>query len=147
MLFRSGIKKETASKEASRHFAEFGLSGYEKAWPHQLSGGMRKRAAFLRTTLTGASIMLLDEPFAALDALTRIQMQNWLLERLRCLGSSIVLVTHDVEEALYVCDRVIVLSINPAKIVGEVLCDSEKSPEFRYSDRMTHLKQEVSALL
>jgi len=143
----SGVKKAAAYDTARRHFEEFGLSGYEKAWPHQLSGGMKKRAAFLRTALTGANVMLLDEPFAALDALTRIQMQQWLLDQLEKLGSSIVLVTHDVEEALYVCSRVVVLSAHPASIAGEVNSGAQKTPAFRFSDTMNHLKQEVASFL
>ena len=132
----SKVRKAQAMKTASRYFEEFGLAGYEKAWPHQLSGGMRKRAAFLRTALTGADVMLLDEPFAALDAMTRAQMQDWLLQRMERLGSALILVTHDVEEALYVCDRVLVLSAPPAQIVGEIQCRCKKNHAFRFSEEM-----------
>lgn len=142
-----GVKKSEALEKAREHFEEFGLSGYENAWPHQLSGGMRKRAAFLRTALTGAQVMLLDEPFASLDAITRVQMQEWLLQRLNHLGCALVLVTHDVEEALYVCDRVVVLSSAPARIIGEVASIAEKNKVFRFSRQMGDLKEKVAALL
>ncbi|MHB1315132.1 MAG: ABC transporter ATP-binding protein [Christensenellales bacterium] len=143
----SRVKKAQALDTAREYFEDFGLAGYEKAWPHQLSGGMRKRAAFLRTALTGADVMLLDEPFASLDAMTRTQMQDWLLQRMERLGSALVLVTHDVEEALYVCDRVVVLSPAPARIIGEVACSFEKNKAFRFSQQMGDLKKKVAALL
>ena len=143
----SRMKKAEACKTAQEYFEEFGLAGYENAWPHQLSGGMRKRAAFLRTALTGADVILLDEPFAALDAMTRAQMQDWLLGRMGHLGSALVLVTHDVEEAFYLCDRVIVLSPAPAQIIGEVPCDFPKDKTFRYSPQMVELKKKVAELL
>ena len=138
------MTKEQASKTAQEYFEEFGLAGYEKAWPHQLSGGMRKRAAFLRTVLTGADVLLLDEPFAALDAMTRSQMQDWLLGRMAHLGSALVLVTHDVEEAFYLCERVVVLSAAPARILGEVCCDFCKDKTFRFSPHLAELKKKVA---
>ena len=91
-------------------FARFGLSGFEAALPAELSGGMRQRVAFLRTLIAGKPVLLLDEPFASLDAITRAEMQEWLAAALGAEPRTVVLVTHDVEEALFLCDRVAVLS-------------------------------------
>lgn len=111
-----GTPREEARRRASELFAVAGLQGFEQSRPAVLSGGMRQRVAFLRTMLTVGSVMLLDEPFGALDALTRSEMQEWLLEMLERLRSSVVLVTHDVEEALLLSDRVYVLSRRPGRI-------------------------------
>ena len=91
-------------------FERFGLAGFERSRPAELSGGMRQRIAFLRTLLAGKPVLLLDEPFASLDAITRAEMQEWLAEALAAESRTVVLVTHDVEEALYLSDRVAVLS-------------------------------------
>ena len=117
------------AKEAERHARDlldrFGLAGVEGAWPSELSGGMRQRVAVLRTFLTPAPVLLLDEPFGALDALTRRQMQTWLQEVLGAVAAegrarTAVLVTHDVEEALVLADRVVVLSDRPGRVVADV---------------------------
>ena len=98
----------------------FGLAGYEDAWPSELSGGMRQRLALLRTFLTDAELLLLDEPFGALDAITRRTMHAWLQEVLADDPRTVIFVTHDVEEALVLSDRVVVLSHRPGRIVCEV---------------------------
>ena len=98
----------------------FGLTGFEDYYPAQLSGGMRQRAALLRTYLFSSDIMLLDEPFASLDAITRRNMHIWLLDVLRELHPTILFITHDVEEALFLCDRVYVLSECPSEVRLEV---------------------------
>ncbi|GIK65434.1 MAG: ABC transporter ATP-binding protein [Chloroflexota bacterium] len=98
----------------------FGLDGFADAFPAQLSGGMRQRAAFLRTVLAGQDILLLDEPFGALDALTRRELQDWLLNIWQHFNYTILFVTHDVEEAIYLADRVLVLSQRPGKITQEL---------------------------
>lgn len=143
----AGLPRKQAYQEAASYFERFGLAGYEKAWPHQLSGGMKKRAAFLRTALTGAQVMLLDEPFAALDYLTRASIHDWLLKKLEELGAAAVLVTHDIEEAVYLCERVVVLSKPPAHIVGEIWVTQNKDENFKYSEEMARLKREIAALL
>ena len=95
--------------------------------PNELSGGMRQRVAFLRTLLAGKPVLLLDEPFAALDAITRGEMQEWLAGALLAEPRTVVLVTHDVEEALYLCDRVTVLSARPARVVAELRPEKPRS--------------------
>lgn len=115
-----GMRRAEAEGRARDLFGEFGLRGFESARPHELSGGMRQRVALARTVLTGAELVLLDEPFGALDALTRARMQDWLLEAWPRLGKSGLLVTHDVEEALLLADTVYVLSARPGRIVEQV---------------------------
>ena len=88
----------------------FGLSGYEHAYPDELSGGMKQRVALLRTLLTGGQLMLLDEPFGALDAMTKREMHRWLLELWENLGKTVLFITHDIEEALLLSDRIILLT-------------------------------------
>ena len=94
----------------------FGLNGFENQYPSALSGGMRQRAAFLRTMLLGQEMVLLDEPFGALDALTRVQMQEWLLTLWDSMNSTIILITHDMDEAILVSDRVYVLTSRPGRV-------------------------------
>jgi ABC-type nitrate/sulfonate/bicarbonate transport system ATPase subunit len=100
--------------------SRFGLDGFEKRYPSQLSGGMRQRAAFLRTVLCRRDVMLLDEPFGALDALTRQSMQEWLLSLWDELRPTILFVTHDIDEALFLSDRVYVMSPRPGHMVLEL---------------------------
>ena len=119
-LRNQGLGREPARVAAGDLFERFGLGGFEAARPSELSGGMRQRVAFLRTLVAGKPVLALDEPFAALDAITRGQMQEWLAAALRSDPRTVVLVTHDVEEALYLCDRVAVLSARPARIVTEL---------------------------
>jgi NitT/TauT family transport system ATP-binding protein len=119
-LRNRGSSRARARAAAATLFERFGLAGFEAAHPHELSGGMRQRVAFLRTLLAGKALLLLDEPFAGLDAITRGEMQEWLAEALSAEARTTVLVTHDVEEALYLCDRVCVLSARPGRIVEEL---------------------------
>ncbi len=121
-------------ERALREFPAFGLSGYEDAFPGQLSGGMRQRAAFLRTVLCDADILLLDEPFAALDVITRNDMQDWLLRLRRSLKQTILFVTHDIDEALYLADRLLILSHKPTRVLEEInLHGIEKSRGWLFS--------------
>ncbi len=115
-----GMARGAARREAAALLDAFGLGGFEDAWPAALSGGMRQRAALARTVLTGRRALLLDEPFGALDALTRLDMQGWLLGVWRELGATVLLVTHDLDEAVYLSDRVYVMGARPGRIVAEV---------------------------
>ena len=115
-----GADLAAARAEAAPLFNRFGLAGFEHARPAELSGGMRQRVAFLRTLLAGKPVLLLDEPFASLDAITRGEMQEWLAEALEAERRTVLLVSHDVEEALYLCDRVLVLSARPGAVVAEL---------------------------
>jgi ABC-type nitrate/sulfonate/bicarbonate transport system ATPase subunit len=129
-LRNQGMKRAEARTEAAVLFDRFGLAGFEAARPAELSGGMRQRVAFLRTLIAGKPVLALDEPFASLDAITRAEMQEWLAAALRADPRTAVLVTHDVEEALYLCDRVAVMSARPGRIVAEL-----SAPHPRAEDR------------
>ncbi|MCL2548714.1 MAG: ABC transporter ATP-binding protein [Symbiobacteriaceae bacterium] len=115
-----GRDKKEALQRAETLLEPFGLAGTGHLYPGQLSGGMRQRAAFLRTFLCQADILLLDEPFGALDALTRNRMQEWLITMREALGRTIILVTHDIEEAVLLSDRILILSGSPAGIVADL---------------------------
>ena len=119
-LRNRGERRAAARRAAAPLFERFGLAGFERARPDELSGGMRQRIAFLRTLLAGKPVLLLDEPFGGLDAITRGEMQEWLAAAAAAEPRTVVLVTHDVEEALYLSDRVVVLSRRPARAVAEV---------------------------
>jgi NitT/TauT family transport system ATP-binding protein len=116
----AGWSKADAREEARPLFERFGLSGFERARPSELSGGMRQRVALARTFLAGRSVLLLDEPFASLDAITRASLQQWLADTLQNEPRTVILVTHDVQEALYLADRVAIMSPRPGRIVAEL---------------------------
>ncbi len=116
----AGVPVPVARERARGMFEQFGLAGFEKSWPGELSGGMRQRLALLRTFLLDRDVLLLDEPFGALDAITRRQMYAWLQEVWLADQRTAIFVTHDVEEAIYLSDRVIVLSARPGRIVTEL---------------------------
>ncbi len=128
-LRNQGMGKGEARTAAAALFERFGLAGFEAARPDELSGGMRQRVAFLRTLVAGKPVLALDEPFAALDAITRAEMQEWLAAALRSDPRTVVLVTHDVEEALYLCDRVTILSARPAGIVAELSAPAPRAED------------------
>ena len=115
-----GIGRTAARRRVAPLFTEFGLSGFEHHYPAQLSGGMRQRAALLRTVVQDKDMLLLDEPFGALDALTRADMQRWLETMWNRHGWTTLLVTHDVREAVLLSDRIYVLSARPGRVVAEV---------------------------
>jgi ABC-type nitrate/sulfonate/bicarbonate transport system ATPase subunit len=115
-----GTPRREARARALEMIAHFGLETFENEYPSVLSGGMRQRAALLRTWLVGHSTLLLDEPFGALDALTRKELQSWLLKVWQEFSRTVMFITHDVEEAVYLADRVIVLSARPGRIKREL---------------------------
>ena len=129
-LRNRGVRRRAARAQAGALFERFGLAGFERTRPAELSGGMRQRVAFLRTLVSGKPVLALDEPFASLDAITRAEMQAWLAQALAADHRTVVLVTHDVEEALYLADRVAVLSARPGRVVGEL-----NTPSPRAADR------------
>jgi ABC-type nitrate/sulfonate/bicarbonate transport system ATPase subunit len=116
----AGRSRAQARGRAAELFAELGLDGFQEARPQELSGGMRQRVAFLRTLLAGKPVLCLDEPFGALDAITRGEMQDWLERTLAREPRTVVLVTHDVEEAIVLADRVAVLSPRPGRVIEEL---------------------------
>lgn len=126
-----GVSREDARERARAELVRFGLDGFERAWPSQLSGGMRQRLALLRTFLAGQSLLLLDEPFGALDAITRRGMHAWLQEVWGADPRTVIFVTHDVEEAVMLADRVVVLSGRPGRVVDVA---SNDHPRPRRSD-------------
>jgi ABC-type nitrate/sulfonate/bicarbonate transport system ATPase subunit len=118
-----GVRSSEARERVAPWLERFGLGGFERTRPAELSGGMRQRVAFLRTLLAGKPVLALDEPFAALDAITRAEMQGWLAHVLAEEPRTVVLVTHDVEEAVVLADRVVVMSPRPGRAVAEIEID------------------------
>jgi ABC-type nitrate/sulfonate/bicarbonate transport system ATPase subunit len=129
-LRNRGVGKAEARAQAGELFDRFGLAGFERARPQELSGGMRQRVAFLRTLVAGKPVLLLDEPFASLDAISRAEMQEWLAGTLSADDRTVLLVSHDLEEALYLADRVLVLAARPGRVVSEL-----RAPDPRAADR------------
>jgi ABC-type nitrate/sulfonate/bicarbonate transport system ATPase subunit len=130
-----GVPRSEARRRAEPLFERFGLAEFERARPAELSGGMRQRVAFLRTLLPGRPVLLLDEPFGSLDSITRASMQRWLADALAQEPRTVVLVTHDVDEAIFLADRVVVLSPRPGHVVADIEVDIDQprdvtSPEF-----------------
>ena len=136
----AGRSKAEARAAAHEHFAAFGLEGFEHSRPAELSGGMRQRVAFLRTLLAGRPVLCLDEPFGALDALTRAQLQRWLAGALVREPRTVILVTHDVEEAVLLADRIVLLSPRPGRVVDELTVDIPR-PRERTDPAVTHLRE------
>lgn len=148
LKFRKVPKKVRRRRvEAETDF--FGLNGFEDAWPSQLSGGMRQRAALLRTFLVNRDVMLLDEPFGAIDAITRHAMQHWLLDLWERTRKTVLFVTHDVDEAVFLADRVYVLSARPGRNAGVVTVDlpRPRTVDTVMSEQFLLRKREVAELL
>jgi ABC-type nitrate/sulfonate/bicarbonate transport system ATPase subunit len=145
----SGSDREAARQEALRLSPLFGLQGFEHSYPATLSGGMRQRAALLRTFLCQRNVMLLDEPFGALDALTRRDLQQWLLEVWEQFRQTILFVTHDVDEAVYLADRVYVMTPRPGRIKLEldISLPRPRQREIISSTEFVALKGELLASL
>ncbi|MBT9385086.1 ABC transporter ATP-binding protein [Pseudooceanicola sp. CBS1P-1] len=125
-LEMEGANRAEARKEAARMLPEFGLSGFDGKYPHELSGGMRQRVALMRTFMFKRDLMLLDEPFGALDALTRTMMQRWLLDVWQKHKRTVLFITHDVDEAIFLGDRVLVMSARPGTIKLERRIELER---------------------
>jgi len=141
-----GMSRREARERVRPLLATFGLDGFEGAFPFQLSGGMRQRAALLRTVVQECEVLLLDEPFGALDALTRAEMQGWLESVWARFRWTVVLITHDVREAVYLADRVYVLSPRPGTVVAEIAVPLDR-PRSLTDSRLAQLEPELLALL
>lgn len=139
------VSKKERVKKVKPFFKTFDLEGFEEYYPSQLSGGMKQRAALMRTYMCEKDIMLLDEPFGRLDAMTKGKMQQWLLRVSKKMTSSILFITHDIEEAIYLSDRIYVLSERPATIIREVKVTLDKSDyvQCTTSEGFNQLKAEL----
>lgn len=151
-LVLAGARRDEARAKAAPLFERFGLAGCEQKWPSELSGGMRQRAAFLRTYLMGADVTLLDEPFSALDALTRTDVRRWFVDVASELGLSALVITHDVDEAVSMASRIYVLAGAPAAgepshVAGVVRVERVASESFELTDQYLAAKREVMAFL
>jgi len=144
-----GLDKKEARSRADAWIDRVGLRGYENRYPAQLSGGMKQRASFLRTFLASGELMLLDEPFGALDSMTKSGMQTWLLEMQEALGATILFITHDIEEAIFLSDRIYVLSSRPGYVKEErtVGFGSGNKRDRLVDPRLLRMKDEIRQLL
>jgi ABC-type nitrate/sulfonate/bicarbonate transport system ATPase subunit len=141
-----GTSRAAARDAAREHFAHFGLEGFERARPRELSGGMRQRVAFVRTLLAGRPVLCLDEPFGALDALTRQRMQEWLAAALAEEPRTVLLVTHDVEEAVLLADAIVLLSPRPGRVVDTLDVPLDR-PRHRSDRGVVELRERALAAL
>ncbi|MGF9964322.1 ABC transporter ATP-binding protein [Bacillus rhizoplanae] len=144
-----GVKKKEAQMQAQKLLKQFGLQGYENKQPKDLSGGMRQRVSFIRTLLTGGDLLLLDEPFSALDALTKAYLQEWLFEQWKHWQKTIVFITHDVEEALYLSNRIFIVTEQPITSLTEriVPLGQERFRKDLHRPEMLALKDELIGML
>ena len=143
-LVLKGMGKKEAREKARSYLPDFGLEGTENKYPKELSGGMRQRCALLRTYLTGADVALLDEPFSALDTLTKASVHRWYMDIMERIRLSTVFVTHDIDEAVLLSDRVYILSGKPGRITEEIKIDIPK-PRDPLSDEFIRYKREIIA--
>jgi NitT/TauT family transport system ATP-binding protein len=141
-----GLSRTEARAAAGPWFERFGLAGFEHTRPAELSGGMRQRVSFLRSLLAGKPVLCLDEPFAALDAITRLQMQGWLGRVLEREPRTVMLVTHDVEEAVMLADRVVVMSPRPGRAVANIEIGLPR-PRHRTDPALIALRERALAAL
>ena len=152
-LIISGMKKEDAQKKAEPFFAQFGLDGTQQKYPKQLSGGMKQRAAFLRTYLSSKELMLLDEPFSALDMITKNQMHEWYLNVMSKLKLTTLLITHDIEEAILLSDRIFIMnnvnSNEASNVINEIKVELPfpRNMDLCYTEEFNRLKKMIFAKL
>lgn len=142
-------KKKRARKEACKYFKEFGIEGCENMYPGQISGGMRQRAALLRTYLFSKDVALLDEPFSALDTITRSSMHQWYLSIMEQIKLSTLFITHDVDEAVILSDRIYILAGHPGRVVKEITVNKEKprSKDFILTSEFMEYKKQIVSLI
>lgn len=148
-LLLKGMKKKEARLQVSPLFAQFGLEGTQKQYPAQLSGGMRQRAALLRTYMFSQDVALLDEPFSALDTLTKSSIHKWYLDVMEKIQMSTLFITHDMDEAILLSDRIYLLSGSPGKITGEIIIKEPKPrrDDFNLTPEFLEYKRKILSLL
>jgi len=148
-LVIQGMSKEEARRQASEHFEEFGLEGTQKKYPKQLSGGMRQRAALLRTYLFSDNVALLDEPFSALDTITKGKIHKWYLDVMEKINLTTVFITHDINEAILLSDRVYIMTGKPGGIRYEIRIDTPRSQRQGYdlTDEFMQYKRQIMGIL
>ena len=141
--------KSLSEQKALALMDTFGLKGYENYFPNQISGGMRQRASFLRTILTDKKILLLDEPFSSLDSITRLQMQQWLLELWRKFNKTILLVTHDIDEAIFLSDRIYVMKSHISTSINVIKVDLRRprNREVVLEQSFLNIKKQILPIL
>ena len=144
-LIIRGEKKREAREKVRPHFASFGLAGTEKKYPHQLSGGMRQRAALLRTYMFSQGLALLDEPFSALDTITKSNMHRWYLDVMEEIQLSTIFITHDIDEAILLSDRIYLLTGNPGTITAELVIREPKPrrQDFNLTPEFLQYKRQI----
>lgn len=148
-LIIRGLKKKEAIAKVNPYFAEFGLEGTQKMYPSELSGGMRQRAALLRTYMASNSVALLDEPFSALDTLTKSEMHRWFLNVMEKIDLSILFITHDIDEAILISDRIYLLGGKPGTITNEIIINEPKPrrADFNLTDEFLQYKRQIISKL
>ena len=148
-LVLKGVKKTQAREKADPLFAEFGLEGTQYQYPSQLSGGMRQRAALLRTYLSSDGVALLDEPFSALDTLTKTSIHKWYLDIMQHIDLSTLFITHDIDEAILLSDRIYILNGAPGEIRDEIVIKEKKprAEDFALSDAFLEYKRQIISKL
>lgn len=140
-----GMKKSEAREKAAGYFEEFGLEGAEKKYPAEISGGMKQRAALLRTYLFSEKVALLDEPFSALDMLTKASVHEWYLDVMEKIKLSTLFITHDIDEAILLSDRIYLLTGKPGSITKEIVIKEPKprKKDFNLSENFLQYKREI----
>lgn len=148
-LLVKGVSKRAARAQVGEHFAQFGLDGTQKKYPHELSGGMRQRAALLRTYMFSGKVALLDEPFSALDTLTKSELHRWYLDVMQQIHLSTLFITHDIDEAILLSDRILLLGGRPGGVTAEIAVTEprETRRDFNLSERFLQYKREIISKL
>lgn len=148
-LVIKGMNRKAARGKADPFFAEFGIEGSQNRYPAQLSGGMRQRAALLRTYLASEGVALLDEPFSALDTITKASVHRWYLDVMERIDLSTLFITHDIDEAILLSDRIYILSGRPGRITAEVVIDEKKprGDDFNLTERFLEYKKKIISYL
>ena len=141
------FKKYLARKKVAPYFKQFGLEGSEKKYPRELSGGMRQRAAFMRTYFMDKPLMLLDEPFSALDEITKNEMYGWYLDISKQLNLTTIFISHSLDEAITLSNRIFVMKGKPGQIVKEIVIDKSGEEDFTTSNKFMSYKRELKELL